>query len=232
MEPALLPGDIILVSKMSYGARLLNPIKFFLKKKVEYVRTIGWNHIKKGDEFVFNHPDYNSFSDSFPNIYGTCLVKRCFALPGDSVIIKNGEIINGKTFEGRMVEAKHKKKVFPYDSTLNWSVGDYGPLYVPAKGHTMNLTKHTVFWYKDILRYENPNSRIKDSPLVIDDKTILHYTFKHNYYFMLGDNFYNSNDSRYWGFVPDENIVGKAVIILFSYGEEGFRWNRILKIIH
>jgi signal peptidase I len=122
--------------------------------------------------------------------------------------------------------------LFPHDSSLDWSLDDYGPLYDPAKRAVMELTKKNVLLYKDILRYENSNCQIKDSLLFIDSKIVLRYTFKHNYYFMLGDDFYNSNDSRYWGFVPDDNIIGKVVIVLFSYGEEGFRWKRILKLIH
>ena len=64
-----------------------------------------------------------------------------------------------------------------------------------------------------------------------DGQPITSYTFGQNYYFMMGDNRHNSNDSRYWGFVPEENIVGKAVIVLFSNGQNEFGWNRILKLL-
>lgn len=236
MEPALFPGDLILVSKMSYGARLLKPAPFFKQKKIEYFRTKGWNRIKKGDEFVFNYPDYYSYSDSFPNIYGTCLVKRCFALPGDCVLIKNEKIGNEKISNEESGGFQHGSNLFPYDSSFNWSLGNYGPLYVPAKGQSMELTKKNVYWYKDILRYENPKARIKDSSLIINAESIFQYTFRHNYYFMLGDNFYNSQDSRYWGLVPEENVIGKAVIVLFSIdqnesGLNKIRWKRFFKVV-
>lgn len=236
MEPALLPGDFILVSKMSYGARLLKPVKFFKQKKIEYVRTKGWSSIKKGDTFVFNIPRYNKYPDSSATIYGTCLVKRCYALPGASVIIKNEGINNERNTDAGIVGIQRKYNLFPRDSSLHWSLDNYGPLYVPARGQTMSLTKQFVFRYKDILLYENPAGYIKDSSLIIDGKTVLHYTFQHNYYFMLGDNFYNSNDSRYWGFVPDANIIGKAVVILFSMdpdenGLNKIRYKRFFKLI-
>ncbi|MCX6327676.1 MAG: signal peptidase I [Bacteroidia bacterium] len=266
MEPALLPGDFILVSKMSYGARLLKPVKFFKQKKIEYVRTKGWSSIKKGDIFVFNMPMYNKLSDSSSNIYGACLVKRCYGLPGDTVLINNdarsandsaaqmtaqpndfnnegislmkelrNERINNEVInDAGMNGMQRKYSFFPRDSSLRWSLDNYGPLYVPAKGQIMELTKRNVSWYRNILRYENPNSHIKDRSLMIDSKTVLQYTFQHNYYFMLGDNFYNSRDSRYWGFVPDNNVIGKVAMILFSIDPNGsgfkkFRLSRFLK---
>jgi signal peptidase I len=251
MEPALLAGDFILVSKMSYGARLLKPVKFFKQKKIEYVRTKGWGQIKKGDEFVFNFPYYLSSSDSTSEIWGGCIVKRCYGLPGDTVIIKNEGIKNERiknegiiherinveeSWNRGFVDTLQKYNVFPYDSNLKWSIDNYGPLYVPAKGQAMKLTKTNVYWYKGILKYETPNSSIEDSSLIINGKQVLQYTFQHNYYFMLGDNFYNSNDSRYWGFVPYDNVIGKVAMVLFSidpneYGLKKFRWSRLLKII-
>ncbi|MBN2522152.1 MAG: S26 family signal peptidase [Bacteroidales bacterium] len=64
-----------------------------------------------------------------------------------------------------------------------------------------------------------------------NNKRIDRYAFKYNYYFMVGENFYHSEDSRYWGFVPDVNIIGKAVVILFSKGGDGCRWKRLFKRI-
>lgn len=242
MEPAMLPGDIILVSKMTYGVRLLNPVIYFKQKKIEYFRTRGWSSIKKGDTFVFNWPEFKKSTDSSTDIYGDCLVKRCYTLPEDTVIIKNERIINeknnygGEIYEPGMGDIQRKHNLFPRDSSLRWSLDKYGPLYVPGRGQTINLTKQIVYWYKDILLYENPNARIKDSTLVIDGKTVLKYTFQHNYYFMLGDNFYNSYDSRYWGFLPDANVIGKAIVVLFSIdpyenGLKKIRWRRFFKLI-
>lgn len=236
MEPALLSGDFILVSKMSFGVRLLKPIKFFKQKKIEFIRTKSWSTIKKGDIFVFNLPEYFKYLDSSETIYGTCLVKRCYALPGDTLVIKKG-IGNSIVFKDiGMIGIQGNYNLFPYDSSLHWSLENYGPLYVPAKGQVMELTNQKVIWYRNILRYENPNSHIKNSSLIIDDITISKYTFQHNYYFMLGDNFYNSHDSRYWGFVPDDNVIGKVVLVLFSidpneFGFKKFRWSRLLKKI-
>ncbi len=227
MEPALLPGDIIVVSKMSYGARVLKPVKFIKEKKIEYIRTKGWSSLKKGDIFVFNWPKYRTFADSGSSIYGACVVKRCYGMPGDHVLIKN---------EGS-VDFHKDLNLFPFDSTLGWSVDNYGPLYVPAKGEPIELTKRNVIWYKDILRFENPGDHIEDSCLLTNEgKRILQYSFKHNYYFMMGDNFYGSEDSRFWGFVPDGNVIGKTGFVLisldpFADGFKKIRWNRIMKIL-
>jgi signal peptidase I len=232
MEPALLPGDIIIVSKMSYGARVLKPVKFLKAKKIEYIRTNGWSSLKKGDIFVFNWPKYKTFADSGSSIYGACVVKRCYGMPGDNVLIKNEGIKN----EGS-VNFHKDLNLFPFDSTLGWSVDNYGPLYVPAKGEPIELTKRIVSWYKDILRFENPGDHIEDSCLITNDgKRILQYSFKHDYYFVLGDNFYGSEDSRFWGFVPDGNVIGKTGFVLFSLdpfvdGFKKIRWSRIMKII-
>jgi signal peptidase I len=235
MEPTLLPGDIILASKMSYGARLLNPLIFFRQKKMEFVRTKGWCDIKKGDVFIFNWPQYYTFKDSIPNIYGICIVKRCYELPGNIVVIKNIELKNVRMKNEAFME--QKPDLFPHDSTSSWTLDNYGPLYVPAKGQSVILTKKEVSHYIDILRYENPQSEIKDSILFINYLPVSNYTFQHNYYFMLGDSFYNSEDSRYWGFVPDANIIGKAVVILFSldpneYGLKKIRYSRFFRLIH
>jgi signal peptidase I len=256
MEPALVPGDFILVSKMSYGARLLRPVKFYKQNRIVYVRTKGWRSIKKGDIFVFNLPQYNKYSDSTANIYGVCLVKRCYAIPGDTVLINNERIKNERIKNERIKNERikneriknerinherralilHRSNLFPHDSVLDWSLDKYGPLYVPAKGQTIELKNRNVIWYRNILRYENPACQIKDSSIISNGKPVLRYTFQHNYYFMVGDNFYNSNDSRYWGFVPENNIIGKAVFVLFSidpyeHGLKKFRWRRTMKFI-
>jgi signal peptidase I len=235
MEPTLLPGDIIIVSKMSYGARVLKPVKFFRQKIIEYIRTKGWSSVKKGDIFVFNWPNYNATFDSTITYYGDPVVKRCYGLPGDSVRIKN-EGIKELRNEGIKNEEIKELNLFPHDSALGWSLNNYGPMYVPAKGATIELTKRNVSWYKDILLYENKGSSLSDSSLKINSKVVTQYTFKHDYYFMLGDNFYGSEDSRFWGFVPDGNVIGKTGLVLFSLdpnenGVKKIRWKRIMKIL-
>ena len=124
--------------------------------------------------------------------------------------------------------------LFPYDTSLNWTLDNYGPIYVPKKGENIKLNTETLEWYKYIIFFENPQYSIVDSTLISVDKPLLNYTFKHNYYFMIGDNFYFSNDSRHWGFIRDENIIGKVTIVLFSIdteekGIKKIRWNRIFK---
>jgi signal peptidase I len=232
MEPTLFPGDIIMVSKMSYGTRVIKFGEFLKKKESKYFRTKGWTSIKKGDVFVFNWPNYEKFNENGYGIYGDYVIKRCFGLPGDCITIRNKE--EDKT---RRLYTKYQDRytLFPNDSALKWTLDNYGPLYIPAKGDQIILSKKNVMWYKDILQYENPSYHIKDSCLINREaKNILSYIFKHNYYFMLGDNFYNSEDSRYWGLVPEDNIIGKAVVVLFSLDlqKDGFkkiRMNRIIK---
>lgn len=239
MEPTILPGEIILVSKMSYGSRLLNLYRYITASKIEFIRIKGWNKPKRGDVIVFNWPNYYSVYDSTSSIYGDYTVKRCYGLPGDSVLITNNKITNvshnfNTSLSKEIPDSGYV--LFPHDSTLSWTLRSYGPLYVPAKGQSIIVTQKTLLWYKDILKYENPNSLIRDNIFFINDKAVLQYTFQHNYYFMLGDNFNYSQDSRYWGFVPDGNIIGKGALILISVNTEGkgfkkIRFNRTLTLL-
>ncbi|WP_317168206.1 signal peptidase I [Pontibacter pamirensis] len=131
--------------------------------------------------------------------------------------------------------------IFPNEPALySWNKDNFGPLYIPEKGATVAITPETLPLYKHIiLRYEqHENAKLHDGKLYIDGKEISQYTFKQNYYFMMGDNRHNSLDSRYWGFVPEDHVVGKAVFVWLSMDPEGhglldkIRWSRLFSLIN
>ena len=226
MTPTLIPGDFILVSKMNYGSRILNLRKFFKLGKTEYERVKGFSSIKRNDLVVFNWPDYASLKDSTQTMFGIVIVKRCYGIPGDTVMIKD----DGVTLESASKQ-QQKDELFPHDSTFQWTISNYGPLFVPGKGFSIKLTDRNVRIYKDVLAYEGIKFSIKGDSIFLNKRYVTNYTFKNNYYFMKGDNFYGSMDSRYWGFVPENNVIGKTIMVLFSNGEDGFQWKRLFHLI-
>lgn len=127
--------------------------------------------------------------------------------------------------------------IFPEDPNhFHWSVDNLGPVWIPAKGATITLDTNNIALYARIIRnYEKHELKIeKDGSILIDGKKMVEYTFSMNYYWMMGDNRHNSLDSRYWGFVPEDHIIGKAWFIWMSWkaeapGPDKIRWNRIFQ---
>ncbi len=121
--------------------------------------------------------------------------------------------------------------LFPYVAENNWSEDNYGPMWIPKKGATIQLTQDNVIRYKRCIAvYEQNKFEEKSGQYFINDKPATTYTFKMNYYWLMGDNRHNSLDSRFWGFVPEDHVVGKASLIWFSY-DNGPRWSRIFQPI-
>ena len=139
----------------------------------------------------------------------------------------------------RMDKSLTTGRIFPDQETYPWNTDFYGPLLIPFKNLEIEINKKNIKKYgSTILNYENLNNvKIEGDNLLIDNQIVSKYTFKQDYYFMMGDNRHNSEDSRFWGFVPYDHILGEASFIWFSYNYQeenlfnAIRWNRFLKVI-
>ena len=132
----------------------------------------------------------------------------------------------------REVDSSANGAVFPYDTTyFKWTVDNYGTIWVPKKGATITLTPQNIDVYRRCIEvYERNKWEQQGSKILINGKETTTYTFKMDYYWMMGDNRHKSQDSRFWGFVPEDHIVGKASIIWFSW-EHGPRWSRLFRFV-
>ena len=125
-------------------------------------------------------------------------------------------------------------QVYPKAYT-HWTRDDYGPIYIPRKGATVQVNMENYPLYERLIRtYEGNDLQVKDSTIYINGQVATEYTFKMNYYWMMGDNRHNSEDSRFWGYVPEDHIVGKPLFVWLSIDKDksGFnaiRWNRFFK---
>ncbi|MGN0281383.1 MAG: signal peptidase I [Prevotella sp.] len=128
-------------------------------------------------------------------------------------------------------------EIYPLNGNMHWTRDNYGPIWIPAKGKSIDLTLDNLAIYDRPIRvYEHNDLQIRDGKIFINGKESKSYTFKMDYYWMMGDNRHNSADSRYWGFVPEDHIVGKPIFIWWSSdpdrnGFSGVRWNRLFRFV-
>jgi len=301
------------------------------KVGMPYKRLKGFSRVKRGDIIVFNFPEGDTMVVQYPgqNYYSLVrqygrdyilsefeiithpvdkrenYIKRCMALPGDTLLITEGKVrVNGElqaelplqkfkyyvstrgeplpdrlldslnilktTVTYNPVNSLHvlyltnekvealksypqvrsisrymeptlsfqNQEIFPHSSNYRWTGDNFGPLRIPARGDTIQLTLQNLPLYKRIIStYEKNELAVRDGVIHINGQPADHYVIQMDYYFVMGDNHHNSADSRYWGFVPEDHLLGKAVLVLFSVKPDspfigGLRKERIFRSIN
>lgn len=315
----------VIFGKESYSTLIRN----------DYRRLKGLRRVRRGDCVVFNFPNGDSVFVKAPSddYYALCrtmgkdlanltfgpvkhrpadkkdhYVKRCVAVPGDTLEIRGGRVwinsepqtvwngvqdtytvltggqrINSRTLEkagvnpascrfdpslpgyrsmtltqraagtlaslSAVVSIERNNDVyppdfpdswlliFPFKESYKWTRDNFGPLWIPSKGATVDLNAGNLPLYERIIRdYEHHDLRVEGKTIFIDSEPAETYTFGQDYYFMMGDNRHNSLDSRYWGFVPEDHIVGKPALVWLSTDQtkafpRSIRWRRFFKFV-
>lgn len=247
MEPTLLAGDNILVNKWVMGGRIFNIGDVADKQETKIFRLPGIGKIKRNDVLVFNYP-YPLHNDSIAMDMMLYYVKRCIGLPGDTLEIRDGyykirgveDDLGNLSAQKRISDLTDGKRQgvvmqsFPWNERLGWTIKEFGPLPVPAQNQCVAMDSATAVIYRRLIKWEQKKElSLKEDKICLGDSAITEYKFKENYYFVSGDNMENSEDSRYWGLLPESYIVGKATLIWKSKekGSGKMRWDRAFKKI-
>ena len=225
MYPTLQPGDKVVVNKLLMGARIYTNFDFDTKgQELESFRMKGIRTIQHNDIVVFNIPIHD---DKISFIINNNMCKRVVALPGDSLSIVDGYYKNNNYKDTLGVESMQKKLIqtsdsmifrkgivleaYPFDENVGWKIKHFGLMYIPRKGDVISLSAREGVLYKRMMEWELGKKITWDrqkNEVYADGKLIKWHIFKHNYYFCAGDNVLNSDDSRYWGLVPEEYMIG------------------------
>jgi len=246
MEPTIMPGDHIIMNKTVFGARLYKQFTFKDNEIPYMYRIKGLRKIQYNDILVFNNPYPlgmgKDISFSLKKVY----VKRCVGLPGDTLRIVNGIIHssgynyligyypNEERLHKLLLKDCVKRSLSRGANIPRWTVLDLGPLFIPSKGSVVSIDSTNYLLYRKIIKYETDKKMCyKDAKVFLGGKEILSYRFTQNYYFMCGDNCSNSEDSRYWGLLPEKFIMGVVNRILYSndMSTGNFRFERFFKKI-
>lgn len=242
MLPTIEPGDFICVDKVTFGARLSRNTIFFEGDTASvFLRMKGFAPIGREDVVVFNFPycanDWSKLVMNKSRFY----VKRCIGLPGDTLSIRDGFYeVNGVGGIGNIVgqdyisgfRGKFPEGIFrtiPFEPSWGWTILEMGPLYIPQRGVRVQLDSSAVVLYRKMIEYEVSKPLIcRGNRLYCGDSLMTEYCFRTNWYFMSGDNHWNSQDSRYLGLIPEEFIIGKARLILTARDPitGKYRWKR------
>ena len=232
MEPTVLKGDYIFSLQLIPGKRLA----WKQNDTINICRIGSLSSIKRGDIILFNYPyPDNHWRMTLDN--REYYLKRCMGIPGDTISIKDGMFyVNHQKTNNHSIftetDTVYDSNVFPQDSTIRWNLSNWGPLYLPKQGDSILLNRRNYQLYWRCLDYEtNTHIEHKDSAFWINGEPCSYYVFKKDYYFMLGDNLKNSNDSRYWGALPEDFILGKSIFIWNSIDPQNkrIRFERIFK---
>jgi signal peptidase I len=235
MENTILIGDKMFFNQFIYGPSSPRTIPF-TEIRLPYFRLPAISEPKRGDIVNFEFPG----NREEVHVAFVQYLKRLIGEPGDTIrIINKALYVNGILFSnppdskfiarGMQPAGAPNYNIFPKGS--GWNEDNYGPLVVPRKGNVVTLNKDVYERWDTFIKREGHNPQLlPDGTIKIDGVPQTKYIVEHNYYFMMGDNRDNSLDSRFWGFVPRENIIGKALITYWSW-DSNIPWSAFPELI-
>lgn len=249
MEKTIMTGDRLFINKFVFGPSTPTYVPL-TNIELPYHRFPALRDPERNEIIVFRYPgELNEIKDDKIEHW----VKRCVALPGDTIEIINKVIyINGKqspipkniNYSLQPLNHKDNKNPRIFPSNTKWNEDNYGPLVIPKKGDCINLSVDNIAKWQTLINRELGSKVVSfdQNNVKINGEQVNSYTITKDYYFMVGDNRDNSLDSRFWGFVPRENIVGTPIIIFWSWDSNipfsrpldllsSIRFNRIAKLV-
>jgi signal peptidase I len=222
MENTVMIGDRVLVNKFIYGGTTPYSIPF-TSVRVPHLRVPGFRRVARGDVIVFDWPGERDQVDKPVQTY---YLKRCIGLPGDTVLIKDRTVfVNGEAAispapprfqRGPLAPDRINPYIFPRGAQFN-NEDHYGPITVPRKGMRLDISANNFDAWEVFIRREGHSPELRAGKVWIDGEEAAGYEVARDYIFAMGDNRDISLDSRFWGFVPMEDVIGTPMVVFWNW---------------